>query len=137
MSLQGPLVVVAESPAPDLIDALGEAGAFPVVESSLANAGSAIAAAKPSAIVLDAKAAADQELAGLLAQKITPAIPVVPVIACTADDVPSYREALTVSARAKPQTVAARIASALRVRSLHATVMRRADAAKADGRTLP
>jgi hypothetical protein len=64
MSLQGPIVVVADKPAPDLVDALGAAGAFPVVQSRWAKALSAFVSLRPSAIVLaepgpasDAKAA--------------------------------------------------------------------------------
>jgi len=31
MSLQGPMIVVADSPATDLVDALVAAGAFPII----------------------------------------------------------------------------------------------------------
>src|SRR5215212_2052246 len=52
MSLQGPMVVVADNPAPDLVEELGAAGAFPVVESRWADAPSAFISVQPSAIVL-------------------------------------------------------------------------------------
>src|SRR6185503_7352302 len=65
-------------------------------------------------------------------------IPVIPVIACVTDGAPlHYREALPVSSDATPQAIAARVASALRVRSLHASVLRRAAMARDDGRALP
>jgi hypothetical protein len=138
MALQGPLVVVAENPAPELIDALAAAGAFPLVETDHAKAAAAIAAAKPSAIVLDARAADDAQLAQSLSQHVTSAIPIIPVIACVADGATAcYREALPVSHDATPQTIAARVSSALRVRSLHASVLRRAAMARDDGRALP
>ena len=43
MALIGPMVVVAESSAADLLDVLGKAGAFPVVETRWADAPAAIA----------------------------------------------------------------------------------------------
>jgi hypothetical protein len=51
MAMLGPMVVVAESPATDLIDALGRAGAFPIVEATWADAPAAPAspARSPSA----------------------------------------------------------------------------------------
>ena len=52
MSLQGPLIVVAEQPAAGLIEALGSAGAFPIVETDWADAPSAFLTVKPAAIVI-------------------------------------------------------------------------------------
>jgi hypothetical protein len=52
MPLQGPLVVVTEQPAPDLVEALAAAQAFPVVESRWADAPAAMISIQPSAIVL-------------------------------------------------------------------------------------
>ncbi len=135
MSLQGPIVAVGRSA--DLIEALGAAGAFPVIEASCADAAAAIAAAAPAAIVLaDPDAAADAALADILARDITRRAPIVPVIA-RADTNPAYREALVTAADAAPGIVVATISSALRVRNLHAAVLRRAEAARAAGRPLP
>ncbi len=50
---------------------------------------------------------------------------------------PAYRESLAMTQGSDPQAVAARIASALRVRSLHAALLRRAETAKADGQRMP
>ncbi|MFN3351703.1 GGDEF domain-containing protein, partial [Pseudorhodoplanes sp.] len=139
MSLQGPVVVVAEQPAPDLIAALAAAGAFPVVEASCAQASAAIAAADPSAIVLaDPKAASDLGLGESLARTMTRRMPIVPVVACAAaDDIPAYRDALALPFELPPDIVAARLLSVLRVRALHASVLRRADAAREAGEALP
>src|SRR3954464_9016322 len=52
MSLQGAMVVVTDNPAPDLVEALGAAGAFPVVESRWVDAPSAFVSVQPAAIVL-------------------------------------------------------------------------------------
>jgi hypothetical protein len=52
MPLQGPFVVVADSPAPDVVEALRAAGASPVVETKWADAVAALATVEPEAIVL-------------------------------------------------------------------------------------
>jgi GGDEF domain-containing protein len=139
MSLQGPVVVVAEHPSSALIDALSATGAFPVIETSCARAGAAIAAADPAAIILaDAQAAHDLALGEELTRAITRRAPIVPVVACAgADALLPYREALAMPPDAAPDAVAARLNSVLRVRALHASVLRRAEAARAAGQTLP
>jgi GGDEF domain-containing protein len=139
MSLQGPVVVVAEHHSPDLIEAVSRTGAFPVIEASCAEAAAAIAASDPAAVILaDAPAASDPDLGEALTRAITRRTPIVPVVACTGDtDILPYREALAMSLDAAPQAVAARLSSVLRVRALHASVLRRAEAARAAGRALP
>ena len=52
MALQGPFVVVADSPAPDVVDALRAAGAFPIVEADWADAAAALASVEPEGVVL-------------------------------------------------------------------------------------
>ena len=52
MSLQGPLIVVAERPATGLVEALATAGAFPIVETKWADAPAAFLTVKPSAVVV-------------------------------------------------------------------------------------
>ena len=52
MALLGPMVVVAESSAADLIDVLRKAGAFPTVETRWADAPAAIAEVQPAAIAI-------------------------------------------------------------------------------------
>ena len=136
MSLQGSIVVVGEHYSRDLIDALSAAGAFPIVETPATDAAAAIAAAHPVAIVLaDSDAAGDAALAQCLTREITRKAPIVPVIACA--ESPLYPESLAMAQDASPQAVAARVSSALRVRSLHAALLRRAQAAKAAAQPLP
>lgn len=138
MSLQGPIVVIGEQQSSALIDAISAAGALPVIELSCADAAAAITAAHPSAIVLaDAQAAADDGLAGWLTREITRRTPIVPVVACAGHAAPAYRELLAMPHGSDPQAVAARIASALRVRALHAALLRRAETAKAAGQPMP
>src|ERR1044071_3951325 len=52
MSLQGPIVVVADTPYGELVEALGAAGAFPIVEASWTDAPTAFVSVKPSAVVI-------------------------------------------------------------------------------------
>ena len=52
MALQGPFAVIADSPAPEVVDALRAAGGFPIIETTWADAPAALAAAEPEAIVL-------------------------------------------------------------------------------------
>ena len=50
MSLLGPIVVVGDHMSPDLVTTLGEAGAFPVVETPWENAPAAITKIEPAAV---------------------------------------------------------------------------------------
>src|SRR5262245_63259831 len=52
MALLGPMVVVAENSAADLIDVLGKAGAFPIIETRWADAPAAIAEIQPVALAI-------------------------------------------------------------------------------------
>src|SRR5882757_5008256 len=52
MSLHGPMILVAENSATDLVEALGAAGAFPIIESKWADAPTAFVAVKPAAVVI-------------------------------------------------------------------------------------
>ena len=63
MSLQGPILIVADKPAGGLAQAFTDAGAFPVVEASWAGAATAAAEIKPAAIVLSEPDAADSDAA--------------------------------------------------------------------------
>ena len=128
MSLQGPLILVADAPATDLVEALGAAGAFPIIESKWADAATAFSSVKPSGVVIAEAAAAPNEAAAhTLAKKIATASgPMIPVVARFrgADDA-TFPIALAVDAGLPVARLIARLQSALRVRALHATVLRR------------
>ena len=88
MSLQGPLIVVAEQPATELVEALSTAGAFPIVESKWADAPAAFVTVKPAAIVI-AEPGAPANIASarmLCLQVATVNGPIVPVIARVCGD---------------------------------------------------
>ena len=69
MALQGPLVVVADSPAPDVVEALRAAGAFPIVEADWAEAAAALASVEPEAVVV-AEPCADRARAKALCDRL-------------------------------------------------------------------
>jgi hypothetical protein len=126
MALSGPILVVADETS--LVrDALARAGNLPVRHTSCAQARAVVAQAKPSAVVL-AFATADADHA--VAHDIADAVDncggcIIPIVAITRDDVPAYPLALPVSATEAPARLVPRLRAALRVRALHATVLRR------------
>jgi GGDEF domain-containing protein len=126
MSLQGPMVVVAESPVIDIVDALRNAGAFPVVEATWADAAAAVTSIKPEALVL-ADRCIEPKFAHALAEQIETADgPFIPIIARTREDAaPALPDALPVAYNASGDRIVRRINAALRIRALHAMVMRR------------
>ena len=132
MALQGTFVVVADSPAQDVVAGLSAAGAFPVIEASWAEAPAALASVEPEAIVLGDICGNDKHTFALqraLAErrKKTGGV-LIPIIARTGDDVAvGIPDALAIAASAPVERIARRLASALRIRALHATVLRRTD----------
>lgn len=129
MSLQGPLIVVADRPAADLTGALGAAGAFPIVESTWADAPTAFVAVKPAALVIAHPGQPTNETSSrmLCLQIATAAGPIVPIVAVTE---PGGELALPIALAASyhHEPLIARLQSAMRVRALHAAVLRRCDA---------
>jgi hypothetical protein len=136
MATLGPVVVVAEKPSADLVEALGKAGAFPIIETGFADAAAAIEQIQPAALILaDAvpwpKGSAGPAGAGLHKAIETGSGPFMPVLARVGHDSeraaphPFAIQPLPIGADEPAAQVVARLRSALRVRSLHATVLRR------------
>ena len=127
MSLQGPIVVVTETPDGGLVEALTAAGAFPVVETRWTDAAGAILSIRPSAVVLAEPGAPDCDAALALERQVAANETYLPVVARTPEDAaPAFANALAVAADAPVERLVARLASALRLRALHATVIGRA-----------
>lgn len=140
MSLQGPMVVVADNPAPDLVDALGAAGAFPVVESRWVDAPSAFISVQPSAIVLaEPGPASDPKAADTLGLQIqTRTGPFIPLIGRARSDTGmAIPGGLPIDADASATRLVARLRMALRVRALHAAVLRRMETFSSQDGTAP
>src|SRR6266849_939243 len=122
MALLGPMVVVAENSAADLIDVLRKAGAYPIVETRWADAPAAIAEIQPVALAI-----ADPE--GVPSPRHLRAVtqciaarggPVMPVIALTENDnPPAIPDALSIALDDSTDRLIDRLRSALRVRTLH------------------
>lgn len=128
MSLQGPIIVVADTPAPDLVDALSAAGAFPIVEAKWADAPTAFVAVKPAAVVIAEPGAPPSESSArmLSLQIATVDGPIVPAIALVQGErEATIPAALPADAALPLERLIARLKSAMRVRALHATVLRR------------
>jgi hypothetical protein len=141
MALQGPFAVIADSQAPDVVDALRAAGAFPIVEASWADAPSALASVEPEAVVL-AEPCADHArvaaLAKLLAELRKKDGLYMPVVARSRDDgAPAVPDALTIAASASPERLVRRLSTALRIRNLHGTVRRRSRTLTSRGEVFP
>jgi hypothetical protein len=130
MALQGPFVVVADSPAVDVVAALRAEGAFPIIEASWADAAAALASVEPEAIVL-AEPCGESLRAAALAKALATAgkkndRAFTPIVARTRDDgVPCPPDALVIAAHAPAERINRRLTSLLRIRALHATVLRR------------
>ncbi len=140
MSLQGPLIVVAEQPATGLVQALSAAGAFPIVEAKWTDAPAAFLTVKPTAVVIaEPGAPASQASARMLCLQIaTLNGPIVPMIArVCGDEDAAVPIALPADAALPVERLLARLQSAMRIRALHATVLRRIEAFTSQNGKLP
>jgi hypothetical protein len=127
MSLQGPILIVANKPAGGLAQAFADVGAFPVIEVSWAGATTAVTEVKPAVIVLSEPGAADSDTGLAIARRVATVAPFIPMIIRVRDDAaPAVPEALSVPDDAPVEQLIARVVSALRVRTLHSTVIGRA-----------
>jgi hypothetical protein len=142
MALQGPFVVVADHPASDVVEALQTAGAFPIIETNWADAAAALGSVEPEALVL-AEPCSDPARAKEFALALDECLiaksgAFTPVIARTREDgAAALPDVLAVSATVPPSRIVQRLAAALRIRTLHNTVLRRAETLAACGETIP
>ena len=124
MSLQGPIIVVSTARQPVFAAALDHAQMFPVIDTTWADASRAVARLQPAAVLAEMSDTAEPDFEPL-AKQIAARQPYVPLIAV--DPGTSLPEnAIPFSqAGGGPDRLTARLRAALRVRTLHATVMRR------------
>src|SRR5215831_16305176 len=122
MALLGPVVVVAESPATDFSDVLAKAGASAIAQTQPVALAIADHQTVPSPRQVDAAIECIETRGG----------PVMPVIArADASSTLAIPGALPIAIDDSAERLIARLHSALRIRSLHATVLRRSRAAGA------
>jgi hypothetical protein len=149
MALQGPFAVIADRPARDVVEALRAAGAYPIIEARWADAPAAMQARPPQAVIL-AEPCPNRGYATALAKALEVQAEqdgglFMPLIARSRDDGPlgpaqlseCLAEVLTIAAKAPAERLVRRLTAALRVRTLHATVLRRIHTLNARGKELP
>jgi hypothetical protein len=126
MSQQGPIIVVANAERPSFASALDEAKMFPVIDLSSADAASAVEQLQPAAVLVGSSEASEPGFAAL-AKQIAAAEPYLPLI--VVDPLISLPENALPFAQSGGNfdRLLARLRAALRVRSLHGTLMRRHD----------
>src|SRR6202030_3856908 len=123
MSLQGPIIVVSTAGQPRCAAALDDAKMFPIIDTTWTDAARAVAELQPAAVFVVMSGSADQDFEAL-AKQIAACQPYVPLIAVDPEtSLPD--NAIPFSQAGSPDRLAARLRAALRVRTLHATVMRR------------
>lgn len=124
MSQQGPILIVSNASKPSFASALDVAKLFPIVETPSMEAARAVEQMQPAAVLV-ATADIDQTrlaaLAALIAtrQPYLPLIAIDPQISLPDNAIPLFQSP------ARSDRLVARLRAALRVRTLHATVMRR------------
>jgi GGDEF domain-containing protein len=139
MSLAGPILIISDRPDRKLAAALAGAGASPVVESALNEAAGALSRIQPVAVLF---ADPDAAPARLLADELMAVIdalpaPFMPVMARVSDCGATGIEVLPIDANAPNEQIIARLVAVLRVRELHATVLRRIDSLRHSGADVP
>ncbi|MDF0516171.1 GGDEF domain-containing protein [Bradyrhizobium yuanmingense] len=124
MSQAGPILFVSDAERPAFVAALDEARLFPVVDTDWTSAPRAVEEVQPAA-VLAAVHAEHEPHVTRLAQKIAAQSPYLPFVTLDAAGALPHN-ALPFSSRGgNPDRLIARLRAALRVRTLHATVLRR------------
>jgi GGDEF domain-containing protein len=126
MSQQGPILVISATGRPPFAEALDETKLFPVVNTDWANAARAVDQLRPGAVIA-AASGVDQPTLEALAKRVADREPYLPLIVVGAET-PLPESAIAFAhSDAHPDRLLARLSSSLRVRSLHATVLRRLD----------
>jgi hypothetical protein len=124
MSQQGPVIVVSAAGRPSFAATLDETNIFPIIDASWDDASRAVEALEPAAVLVAMPGAAEPRL-DALATQIAARRPYLPLIAVD-PQTPLPENAIPFSlAGGNPDRLLARLRAALRVRVLHATVMRR------------
>src|SRR5579872_1251819 len=128
MSLQqGPIIVVSDDKRPAFIAALGEDTTFPVVETTWTEASLAVAQLRPAIVLAAATETASAKL-DALARQIGDIKPYVPLIVIEPKGTLPENAIPFSKGNGSWDRLLPRLRAALRVRTLHTTVLRRQDA---------
>jgi hypothetical protein len=135
MSQHGPIIVVSTAERPSFASALDDAKLFPVIDASWANASRAVEQLAPAAVLVALSEVVEPNLRAL-AKQIAATKPYLPLIAV--DPAMSLPENVIPFSQSSGSfdRLMARLRAALRVRTLHSTVMRRLDGDPAAHATL-
>ena len=128
MSQQGPILVVSTAKRPSFAAALDAAKLFPVVEAEWKDAGRAVEQMQPAAVLV-AASDVDQATLAALAAPIASRQPYLPLIAIDPSSILPANAIPFFQTDGNADRLVARLRAALRVRTLHATVMRRLEPA--------
>ena len=125
MSLQqGPIIVVSDDQQPAFMAAIGEGGLFPVIEMKWAEASGAIAKLQPALVLAAASEVAAAEL-DLIARQVIGIQPYLPLLVTEPKGALPENAIPFSQASGNWDRLLPRLRAALRVRTLHATVLRR------------
>jgi hypothetical protein len=136
MSQQGPIIVVSNTERPPFATALDDAKIFPIIDTTWAGASGAVEKLQPAAVLVASSEVGEASFEAL-AKQIAARQPYLPLIAI------DPQTSLPENAIPFSQTgghfdrVTARLRAALRIRTLHSTVMRRLDDDPAASAMLP
>lgn len=124
MSQQGPVIIVSDAETALFADAVGDAKLFPLIESNWPDAAQAVARVHPAAVIAAGAELHEDRLAELarqveLLKPHTALIVLDPSSSLPPNAIPFTR------INHDPARLTARLNAALRVRTLHATVLRR------------
>jgi hypothetical protein len=126
MSQQGPIIIVSTAERPSFATALDDSGMFPVIDTTWADASGAVAQLEPAAVLVTMSGTAEPDL-NALAERIAARSLYLPLIAID-PQTPLPQNAIPFSQTpGNFDRLTARLRAALRIRTLHATVLRRLD----------
>jgi len=126
MSQQGPILIVSTGGRPSFASALDEKKLFPVIGADWADAAHAVAQLRPGAILVSSFAI-DKPALEALTRQVAVGEHYLPLIVVDPESWLPDNAIPFAYSDDHPERLLARLNSALRVRSLHATVMRRLD----------
>ncbi|MFT4118513.1 GGDEF domain-containing protein [Bradyrhizobium sp.] len=124
MSQAGPILFVSNSQRPAFVSALDDARLFPVIDSDWTNAARAVEQVQPAAVIAAMTGGHEPHIAPF-AKKIAEQPLYLPLVALDAPGMLPHNALPFSSHGSHADRLGARLRAALRVRTLHATVLRR------------
>jgi GGDEF domain-containing protein len=121
---QGPILIVSNAGRPAFVRALDEAQLFPLIDTNLVDTADAIRTMQPAAVLVAAAGLSKADLAAL-ADLIGRRKPYIPLLALDPSSPPPENALPLWRSEGNSDRLVARLRTALRVRALHMTVLRR------------